>query len=143
MASLIGPNSDGRISNRFVKQVISGQDIHIVADYQMFGFLDVRDAADGIVKYALSNQEKWEEVLNLGSGHAYSLRDVAECVVYVGKEFGFHSSVIIGEAIGDIRNSELDGSKLEMLLDWKAMIPMEQTIRDAYIHYMKESGEQH
>ncbi len=142
MASLIGPNSDGRISNRFVKQVISGKDIHIVADSQVFGFLDVRDAAAGITKYALAAQNVWEEVLNLGSGHAYSLREIAECVVRVGSEFGYHSSVVIGESIGDMRNSELDGSKLEQLLDWKAMIPMEQTIRDAYIHYMKGNGEQ-
>ena len=142
MASLIGPDSDGRISNRFIKQVIAGKNLHIVADSQSFGFLDVRDAAGGIAKYALIKPEKWEEVLNLSSGRSYSLRDVAECVVNVGKEFGFHASVIIGEETGDIRNSMLDGSKFDKLLDWKAEIPMEQTIRDAYIHYMKESGEQ-
>jgi len=142
MASLVGPNSDGRISNRFVKQVIAGKDLHVVADAQNFGFLDVRDAARGIMKYALTRQEEWEETLNLSSGRSYSLREVAECVVRVGEEFGLHSSVVIGEETGDVRNSTLDGSRLEKLLNWRAEIPLEKTIRDAYVHYMKESGEQ-
>lgn len=141
MASLIGPSSDGRILNRFVKQVIAGKDLHIVADSQYFGFLDVRDAASAIAKYALSNPVMWEEVLNLSSGRSYSLREIAECVVGVGSEFGFQSSVIIGDETGDIRNSMLDGKRLENLLSWKAEIPLEQTIRDAYNHYMKESEE--
>ena len=142
MASLIGPNSDGRISNRFVKQVMAGKDLHIVADSQVFGFLDVRDAASGIAKYALTEPDKWEEILNLSSGRFYSLREIAECVVRVGMEFGFRSSVVIGEETGDTRNSMLDGSRLEKLLDWKAEIPLEQTVRDAYIYYAKESREQ-
>ena len=140
MASLIGPNSDSRISNRFVKQVMEGNDIHIVADKQMFGFLDVRDAATGIAKYALSDAEKWEETLNLGSGNAYSLEEIAECVVNVGIEFGFNSSIVIGDETGDIRNSMLDGSRLRNIIEWKAEIPLEKTVRDTYIHYMKENS---
>lgn len=143
MASLIGPSSDGRISNRFIKQVMAGKNLHIVADPQNFGFLDVRDAASGIAKYALINPAMWEEVLNLSSGLSYSLREIAECVVRVGSEFGFHSSVIIGDETGDIRNSMIDGKRFETLLDWKAQIPLEKTIRDAYSHYIKESEEQH
>lgn len=137
MASLIGPNSDSRISNRFIKQVMDGRDIHIVADKQIFGFLDVRDAAAGIVKYAFTNTEEWEETLNLGSGKSYSLEEIAKCVVSVGSEIGFNSSIIIGEEIGDMRNSMLDGSRLEKLIDWKAEIPLEKTIRDAYTHYLE------
>lgn len=143
MASLIGPSSDGRILNRFIKQVIAGKDLHIVADPQNFGFLDVRDAAAAIAKYALSDSTIWEEVLNLGSGRSYSLCEIAEGVVNVGTEFGYHSAVIIGDEIGDIRNSMLDGKKFEDLLNWKAEIPLEQTIREAYNYYMKQSEELH
>ena len=138
MASLIGPNSDGRISNRFVKQVIAGEDIHIVADTQDFGFLDVRDAAEAIAKYALMTQEKWEEVLNLGSGKVYSLQDVAECVTRVGEEFGYHSSVIVGEETGDVRNSAVDGNEFKILTGWQAEITLEETMRDAYRFYLEE-----
>lgn len=138
MASLIGPNSDSRISNRFIRQVMERKDIHIVADVQNFGFLDVRDAAKAIEQYAMMDTKRWVEVLNLGSGFSYSLQEVAECVIRVGTEYGYHANVIIGEEIGDTRNSLLNGLMLEELLGWKAEITLEQTIRDAYNHYRDE-----
>lgn len=141
MASLIGPNSDTRISNRFVKQVIAGKDVRIVADRQDFGFLDVRDAAEAIAKYAKLDTDQWQETINLGSGCSYSLREVAECVLKVGEAFGYHSVLIIGNETGDVRNSMLDTGKLEKTLNWKAQIPLEQTIRDAFAHYRDEMGE--
>lgn len=138
MASLIGPDSDGRISNRFVKQVIAGKNLNIVADSQTFGFLDVRDAAAGIAAYALADTAQWKEVLNLGSSRSYSLQEIADCVVRVGTEFGYHSAVDVGAETGDVRNSMLNAEKLEQLLNWSAQVPLEETIRDAYIHYIGE-----
>ena len=65
LASLIGPGFEQRLVNKFVKQSIEEKKLDLIGGKQRYGFLDVRDAAQGIIKLALNN-DKWDEVYNLG-----------------------------------------------------------------------------
>lgn len=136
LASLVGINSDLRIVNRFVKQVIEGKELFVVADRQQFGFLDVRDAAQGIVKFALSESATWEETYNLGRNESYSLQNIAKIVVEIGHCYGFNSLVNIGDEVGDVRDSTLECSKIMEFLNWKAEITLEKSIHDIYKNYL-------
>lgn len=138
LASLIGPNSDQRITNRFVQKVMAGEDLHIVDSKQLYGFLDVRDAAEAIVRFCLTDPTQWEEAYNVGCSWGYTLRDLADCAVRGGAEYGCKSSVILEADDGKVRNSTLVCDKLQGLLGWKAKITLEQTIHDTFEYYRKK-----
>lgn len=141
LASMIGPESNQRITNRFVQKVIAGEDLHVVEGKQLYGFLDVRDAVDAIVRFSLVEPNLWQEVYNVGSDWNYTLQDVASCVVKVGAHYGYFTNVIRENDDGKIRNSTLISQKLQQLLNWKAKITLEQTIHDIYQEYQKNETE--
>ena len=136
LASLIGIKSELRIVNRFVKQVIEGKDLYVVADRQHYGFLDVRDAAKGLVKFASSEPVTWDEIYNLGRNESYHLHDIARTVIKIGHYYGFDSSVNIGDETGDIRDSSIECSKFMKFINWQAEIELEQSIHDMYKNYL-------
>ena len=142
MASLIGIHADARIVNRFIKQVMDGKNIHVVADRQVFGFLDVRDAVSALEKLVFSDYSQWGEVYNLGKNQGYSLQNIARLIANIGKEFEYHSSVVIEPSIQDIRDSTLDGTRLMELLHWHPEIMLEQTVRDTFNYYQIERRNQ-
>lgn len=108
MASLIGPGFDQRITNKFAKKVIDGEQITVIGGDQLFGYLDVRDAASGIITVALS-EGNWEEVYNLGTESAYTLEQIAQTAVQVGREIGFDANnvIVADKEPGSYRNSSI------------------------------------
>lgn len=135
MASLVGIHADTRIVNRLIKQVMDGKDIHVVADRQEFGFLDVRDAVSALAKLVCSDSSKWDEVYNLGRNEGYSLQNIAKLIVEIGKDFGYHSAVVMEPPIQDVRDSTLNAARLMEFLGWHPEITLDQTIRDTFNHY--------
>ena len=63
-----------------VDQVLRGEHLKVVGGMQRYGFLDVRDAVEGLVKLAMSNPKSWKETYNLGRNESYTLLDVVECI---------------------------------------------------------------
>ena len=131
MASLIGAGFNQRITNKFAAKVIAGEQITISGGEQIFGFLDVRDAAAAIIKIALSDCE-WHEVYNLGTNNAYTLREIAECAVVVGNEIGFTAPEPVYNNFGEWQNSALDCSKFMKYFDWKPTYSMKDTMHQIY-----------
>lgn len=86
MASLIGPEFDQRIVNRFVKQAIETGSLTVKKNHQKFGFFDVEDAVSGIVSMLESDVKAWKPVYNLGREGAYTLVEIAETVRDVLRE---------------------------------------------------------
>lgn len=132
MASLIGVGFDQRITNKFVKQVVAGNDLRIVGGRQQYGFLDVRDAASAIIKVALADPAHWDEVYNLGTDGAYTLEEIANCVVAVGARlFGKNASVQVGEEAPWF-GSALDSSRLKKQLGWEPKLSLEEIVCDIF-----------
>ena len=88
MASLIGPTFNQRIVNRLIQKAINQENIVINKSKQTFGFLDVRDAADGIISLLDIEAFKWKHIYNLGSGCSYSLEDIIKTIKSVFEDDG-------------------------------------------------------
>lgn len=131
MASLIGAGFNQRITNKFVAKVIAGEQITISGGEQIFGFFDIRDAASGIIKTALSDGE-WQEVYNLGTNNAYTLREIAESSLALGKEFGFTVSNPVYTDSDDWQDSALDCRLFMNRFSWKPKYSMKDTINSIY-----------
>lgn len=133
MASLIGPGFDQRITNKFANKVIDGEQITVVGGEQRFGYLDVRDAASGIIAVALSDGD-WDEVYNLGNDGSYTLREIAQAAVEVGRELGYDAKdPVVNENIDDKKqNSALDCGSFEKRFALEAQLGILDTLTDIF-----------
>lgn len=131
MASLIGPNFNQRLVNKFAMKVKGRENLHLKAGKQKYGFMDVRDAAEGIASMLDSDPATWEEVYVLGNHNEYSLTELAQAAVRIGAERGYKSR-IISVPSDDYMNSTLDPSKFEKTFGWQAKRDIDDTLRDIF-----------
>lgn len=128
MASLLGVGYDQRIVNRMVVQALMGEQLKVVGGMQRYGFMDVRDAAAGLIKLATSDVRTWKETYNLSRNESYTLIDVVECIVAEMKqqvEMDVSYSVLDGQ---DDRNSAIDASTFMHDFIWKPEITLPETV---------------
>ncbi len=130
MASLIGPGYDQRIVNRLVAQALKEELISIKGGMQRYGFMDVRDAADGLIKLALSSSATWRETYNLGRNGSCSLIEIASCIcTEIKSNTNKEPEYVILEG-NDIRNSELDASLFMKEFGWEPAISLQKSVKD-------------
>ncbi len=140
LASLIGTDLEQRIVNRFVRQILSGQPLHITGGSQRFGFLDVRDAAAGILKMARHPPEDWAQVYNLGRSGGETLLEIARCVRGLGMEYGFASPDIAIAPSAVWHNSELDCRRFQSAFDWRPRYPLRASVADMFEAELRRRG---
>lgn len=109
LASLLGIGYNQRIINRIVDYALKGNELEVVGGMQRYGFLDVRDAANGIVKMTKAEPKAWKETYNLGHQKSYTLIEVVECIVSELKKRGIMTGYVVHEGT-DTRNSSIDAS---------------------------------
>lgn len=129
LASLIGVGYEQRIINRMISQIIAGETLNVIGGMQRYGFLDVRDAAAGIIRMIKTDPDKWKKVYNLGPTGSYTLLELAEIIVQRMREYGFDADYNISEG-ADNRNSAIDASLFMRDLDWRPEISVQQTVDD-------------
>jgi nucleoside-diphosphate-sugar epimerase len=140
MASLLGVGYDQRIVNRMVMQALRGEPLRVVGGMQRYGFLDVRDAAAGLVKLALSDSAAWQEAYNLGRNESCSLIDVVECIVSeMQRETGMDVSYTVTEG-EDLRNSSVDASLFQQTFDWRPNYTLAETTANIIRSKWNEAG---
>jgi len=127
MASLLGVGYDQRIVNRMITQALNGEQLKVVGGMQRYGFLDVRDAADGLVKLAVSDPAHWKHTYNLGGNESYTLLEVVQCIVeQVQCQTDRRVSYTVAEG-EDNRNSSIDASRFMCDFKWKPTITLAET----------------
>lgn len=86
LSSLIGPGFEQRIVNKLVKCAFSERQIMVKNNQQLFGFMDIQDAVNGIIAILASDHDKWNHVYNLGTSQTYTLTEMAETIDEVMQE---------------------------------------------------------
>lgn len=141
LASLLGTGYDQRIINRMVDQALVGKELMVVGGMQRFGFLDVRDAAEGILKMIMSNPKSWKQKYNLGRMESYTLIEVADCIVSQLKMYGIDAGYTVKEGM-DARNSSMNINRFMKDFRWKPKIPLSKTIADIIESKINEAEKQ-
>lgn len=136
LSSLVGRGFDIRIINRFIDNVINGETIRILGGNQIFSFLDVRDAAQGIVSLLNIPPSSWSKVYNLGSKWTYSLLDIAICIKEIAKEFSFNCVEIAIDESDNVFESGIDSTLLYNETNWTPIYDMEKIVRDIFSYKM-------
>ena len=89
LASLTGGREKLRLGviSKFVTKALKSEHIKIVGGKQVLSYMDVRDAAAGIIALLKVDPTKWKEVYNLGNNHQYNIIEIANIVSDVAKDY--------------------------------------------------------
>lgn len=85
LATLIGKESTNKVPNIFLKKLMAGEDVTVRGGNQVFSFLDIRDAAEAIIKI-MGSDIVWKEEYNLGTPEYYSLLELAHIIQNFAEE---------------------------------------------------------
>ena len=137
MASLIGEGFEQRITNKLVAKVIAGGDLNIIGGEQRFGFLNVKDAANGIIAVFNSKPSEWKEVYNLGTNESYTLSEIAEMVSKMGEQYLDRKILINYQDISEWKNSSMNCDLFFESFSWKPQYNMSDTINMLFKYSLK------
>lgn len=125
----------GALIGKFVRAAQLGKEkVEVWGDGQQEReFLHVSDAIDGMIKAA---QKSDRDVLNLGTGQAYSIKRIAEMIQrsasFTG-EIQYNPTRFVG-----VKKRLLDVSRVKQAIGWMADITMEQGIHDTVQWYQSQ-----
>ena len=129
MASLIGPNFDQRVTNKLVNIALETGSLTVNDDAQYFGYLDIEDAARGILSLLDIPAQNWKTVYNLGSARTYTLKTIAETVAdVISRECGKKIEIQL-QAADAVLNSSLDADRLQADTGFAPSVSLEESIR--------------
>ncbi len=140
LASLIGPAFDERITNKFVAQALNGKDLHIIGGIQQFGFLDVLDAAEGLIAVLKSDPVNWQEVYNFGINKSYTITEIAACVCELSKTYCKKPIQFSIQADDVILNSTLDCNLFMKDFGWNPSWQLYDSIKRIFEDQVKNYG---
>jgi GDP-4-dehydro-6-deoxy-D-mannose reductase len=95
-------------------------------------FVDVRDAVRAYWQLLTCKKDISGQVFNIGSGHAYSVRDViAELFKYCGRK------IEIEQRVSKVRTNDIpfqvaDVRKIKRVTGWTGKISIERSLKDMY-----------
>ena len=129
MASLIGEAFDQRVTNKMVDLALETGSLTVTDDQQFFGYMNVEDAAKGILSLTKIAPETWREAYNLGSETTYTLKTMAETIADVFAAELNRTVTIAVNAGEKCLNSALNGSALLHDTGFAPQIQLSESIR--------------
>lgn len=114
----------------FASRYLNGQQPLIYEDgQQRRDFVNVHDVARAC-RLALESPEAEGEVLNIGSGHGITIREVADEMAHVLGCENLEPEVTGRYRVGDIRHCFADIRKAERLLGYRPQVSFEEGLRE-------------
>lgn len=142
LAGLNSPGLNERITSVFINKVIDGKPIKIIGGKQSFSFLDIRDAAIGIIKL-INNviPEKWQPIYNLGPTYSHSIIELAEIIAEVSRDFIQHEVQIEIEESDVELYSQMDSRLFYQETGWRPQYDMRATVKSIFENQMSQNGQ--
>lgn len=134
LASLSGRGMDERLTARFVKSALTGEAIKLIGGGQTMAFMDVRDAAAGIIALIDTDTPLWKDVYNFGNQWCHSIREIAETVAYLSKQYTENSVEIEIEEKDIQLDTGMDSSLFYRDTNWIPKHDLKSMIRWLFNH---------
>lgn len=136
LSTIIGPMTKERVVNKFIEKVINGENITVQGGGQIFSFLDVRDAATGLLAILLSDNVNMRPIYNIGTCNFTTLMEIANKIVEIGKNRGYTKTTVIQEPADIVLNNRIDVSAVKNDFGWEAQFTLEDSINVIFNHLL-------
>lgn len=134
LASLLSYKERSRFINKLVEKAKNGEELTIYGGNQQYSFIDVSDAAEGIVSMIEKNDNTWEKVYNLGFGKSFSLYDLALMVVEIAED-KYNKDIKIN--ILPSKNDSCIGMNISLFkrdFSWEPKINIKTSIQNLFVN---------
>lgn len=135
LSSLSGPGFDARLSSKFVQSALLGKEIRIKGGQQVISYMDIRDAAEGIIRLSGFESSKWKSLYNFGSPWSYTLIEIAETVKKMAAAYTDNTVEIIIENQDSEHLSGMNSNLLYNDLGWKPTHNIESMVKSLFEFY--------
>jgi len=134
LASLSGGKEGLKLEviSKFVNHALKGEPIKIIGGTQAFSYLDVRDAAAGIIALLSVNPKEWREVYNLGSNQRCTIIEIANLVTEAAKRYTANPVKIEIEEKDIPLDVGMDSSLFYKDANWMPQYDMKATIESLF-----------
>lgn len=126
----------------FVQNCIENQHISVVGGNQIFSFLDVRDAASGLISLLKIPSKIWKPVYNLGANNRrYNILELATLTAEVAQERGFGKVTISVEKKDIAQFAGMDSDEFSKDTGWLPRYDMKSIISKLFDEYLEKKTE--
>ena len=132
LGSLIGVGFDERFINKMIIKAIDGEKITAQVGNQIFSFLDVRDASDGIIAFIANISNNIEEKYNFSSLSIYNMKEI---VKIIKEKTGCDTEM---EMRNIDYNNSIDSTLFFELSKYRIAYNLSDSIRDIYTEILKK-----
>lgn len=121
------------VISRWVRAALRGEELSVYNKENRFDYIFAGDVAEGLLRLAL--EPKARGVVNLGSGHSRTVREVLETI----REVLPAAKILDAGSAAPYEASCADIASLERLLHWRPFVAVEEGIR-LILDYEKNSS---
>lgn len=119
LASLVGPEFNQRMPNRMVEIAFKTGKIEVSENDSRFGFMDVRDAADALLRMLAAPAGDWRNLYNLSSEQTWTLFGTAQTIRAIFEDdLGLDVKVEKTPSKSDPSNTLVDSTAFWTAFDW-------------------------
>lgn len=146
LSSLVGAGMDAgkknhavNIISTFVSNALKGKPIQVIGGQQLFSYMDVRDAADGIIALSDLDPSERKEIYNLGTAIRASILEVAQVVKDIASKY-VEAPVHIDVEKKDINMVKvMDSSSFYRVTGWRPQYGIKDIADNIFSHEVKNS----
>lgn len=128
LASLIGIEFEQRVVNKLIDKALQSGALSVSKDHMNFGFMDVDDAVDAIVKVVENRNMQWDEVYNIGIDGSYSLINIAKIIKKELDSNSINVAINILDGQNEL-NTSLDSTRFNETFSFLCKYTMEDTVK--------------
>lgn len=128
LASLIGCGMEQRVVSKLVDKVIAKENITIQNGNQIYQYLDVKDAAEAIVRCLSQNIHNWKNVYCVGPESTLTLEEIAKRTVHRMECLGFPDGKLEICYSQEKQNGYMDTTMFHTDMEWREKYTLEETI---------------
>lgn len=137
LASLIGPEFNQRVVNKMIRKALDVNRIEALDGNMQYGFMDVDDAADGILAIVDKINIEFKEIYNLGSEKSYTLLQIANEIASTLQKYN-QKIVVESKESDQVYNSALNSMLFFNEFGFKAQISLCESIEKIYMKIKSE-----
>jgi len=141
LSTVYGPGqANARLIPTIIRNAISQKDVNLNSGKKKRDYVFSEDVVDCVLS-VIRSEEASNEIINVGGGMSYSLKNLAEEIIRLA---GSSSSIQLNkfpDRVGEADNMFSDISKAKKLLDWKPNYSLEAGLKKTIEFYRKYKNE--